>query len=132
MWPKASFFVTLTYAALAHAMPLIEFRATSTVGFAADPTINAKGILSALQKPTNATVAATFPDTSGTKVQIFEEGDLIEGEGKIFSFVSVMNVDCDGVDVSLIFTTRKVQLTDPFEPPVQLPGSCYTRQSWHD
>jgi hypothetical protein len=108
MWPKASFFVTLTYAALAHAMPLIELRATSSVGFAADPSINAKGILGALQKPKNATVAATFPDTSGTNVQIFDDGDLIKGGGKIFSFVSVMNVDCDGVDVSLIFTsTRK-------------------------
>jgi hypothetical protein len=71
------------------------------VGFAADPSINAKGILAAAQASTakGNDILATFAAASGPEVHIF--GDWLNLNGvSAFHWISDMQVDCDGPDVS--------------------------------
>src|SRR5271170_3182814 len=69
-----------------------------SVGFAANSSIPVAGILKAAQA-SQQDVLATFPAASGSEVNIF--GDWLHLDGvSAFHYISDMQVDCDGVDVS--------------------------------
>jgi hypothetical protein len=99
MLAQAFFLVTLVSTVLAATFksPVIESRGTHAVGFAANPSINAKGIFQAVAR--GKTVMATFPSGPGTgnNVKIIKQN--IPGVSDVISFVADMDVDCDGVFV---------------------------------
>jgi chitosanase len=101
MWAqKLSLFATLASAAtLVLASPANLEKCN--VGFAADPSINARGILSATKASAakGKDILATFKASSGPKVPIF--GDWLDLDSvSAYHWVADMQVDCDGVDVS--------------------------------
>jgi len=117
------YLIAIISAVLAFASPAtLESRAVS---FAADPSINAKGIFNAAK--TGKQVLATFPTGSGNKVKIF--GDwlkLIKGV-PLIRFIADMDVDlhfqfrCPVRAFSLLLSTTTV---------IPLLAICLAQSGW--
>ena len=101
MWTKIYFFIALVSASIVLASPPRK----KVVGFAADPSIDVNAIFNAAKK--SKKVLATFPSGSGSNVNIFGDWQNLKGVSAM-SFIADMDVDCDGVFVSLVSNRRVV------------------------
>jgi len=94
------FYFSASLMSVSFALTLPAKRATS-VGFAADPSIDAAAIFDAAQASLTAgkDVLATFPATpdSGNNVKILGDWQDLDGVSAIH-YIADMDVDCDGVD----------------------------------
>ena len=116
MWNKANVLLFFLTVSLTIASPVSDAR--KSIAFAADPAINAGGILAASRDSTND-VLATFPSAVGGQVNIFADWEQLPGVSAIH-YTADMQVDCDGVDVSLQVLPS---LAKPdCGPLVQVPG----------
>ena len=74
-----------------------------TCGFAASPSINVQGILSAAKSSSarGDGVLATYPPRQGASSSVKIQGDWLTLPGKVsvYLFSADMDVDCDGVYV---------------------------------
>ncbi|KAJ6617868.1 hypothetical protein B0H10DRAFT_1796540 [Mycena sp. CBHHK59/15] len=87
------------------AFPVAALRAereNCDVNFSADPDIDVAGILSALQNATNSRIT-TYP-TSSTQdhtAEVYADWQSLSQVSAVH-FIADMDIDCDGVDVSVI------------------------------
>jgi hypothetical protein len=105
MLAQAFFLVSLvsTVLAVTFKLPVIESGGRHAVGFAANPSINAKGIFQAIGR--GKKVLATFPSGPGTGNNVKIVKQNIPGVSDVISFVADMDVDCDGVFVSSTYNS---------------------------
>jgi len=92
MWTHTYVFIVLLFASLTFTSPVHIARG---VGFAADPSINAKGIFNAAKA--GKKVLATYASGTGTRVNVFGDWLGLIGGMPLIRFMADMDVDCDGV-----------------------------------
>ena len=93
---RACFFIVFVYAAL------VLTSTALTADFAADPSIDVEGLLSATKSGKKS--LATFSDGSDKTTKVAIYGDLLSVMSgvPVLYFTADMDVDCDGVSVSLL------------------------------